>query len=207
MKNSANLAAVIGAPAATNRLNAQPIGTRTLSENTLALVLPADTPLPDWLAMGRSLAVQRRTIDWLIGDWVAFGRTHFEPVQIEMALGEITADAQVLRRVEKVAKAFPPHLRNQALSFEHHAQVADMSVQDALPLLKQAERENLTAKALRHRAMDRKIETGQILVQDVDSADDKAFSDLCVAWNRASLTVREDFAERVAESGYRDIMP
>lgn len=178
----------------------------SIPDDALTLDLSAETPLPDWIALGRSLAVRKRQTDWLIGDWIAFGREHF-PDQLELHLPEVADDPRNLRRIERTAKTFPPHLRSDKLTFEHHAHVADMPVQEALPLLKLAERENLSAKALRHRAMDRKLETGQILARDEDSADDKALSDLCVAWNRSSLAVREDFAEMIAESGYRDIAP
>lgn len=174
--------------------------------DTLALNLPASTTLPDWLAMGRSLATQRRTIDWLLGDWLAFGREHFPAEQIEMALGDITDDPRALRRVEKVAAAFPPHLRSDALTFDHHAKVADLPVQEALPLLKRAEAEKLTPAQLRIQAMLHKVESGLVLPREDDPEDDALLA--CVrAWNRAPVSVRQDFAEMVADSDFADIEP
>lgn len=172
---------------------------------SLALSLPDDTPYPDWIATGRQLATSKRHIDWLIGDWITFGRQHF-PEQIEMALGEITEDPGRLRRIEKTAAAFPPHLRDASLSFDHHAHVADMPVQEALPLLKQAHDEKLPARQLRIRAMLRKVETGQILPREDDAEDDALLA--CVrAWNRAPRNVREDFAEMIADSDLGVIEP
>jgi hypothetical protein len=170
-------------------------------DETLTLALPASTTLPDWIALGRSLAVRKRQTDWLIGDWIAFGREHF-PEQLDLHLPEVADDPRNLRRIERTAKTFPPHLRNAALTFDHHAHVADMPVQEALPLLKQAERENLSAKALRHRAIERKMETGQILVRDEEDAYDRQITALTVEWNRSLQSVRDDFREMAEEANW-----
>lgn len=160
----------------------------------------------DWRKQGEQLATTRRTIDWLLGDWLAHGREHFEPEQIELALADMTEDPKALRKVERVAKTFPPHLRNTALTFEHHAHVADLPVQEALPLLKQASDEHMPARQLRLLAMDRKVETGQLLPREDDPEDDELLA-LVRAWNRARHSVREDFAEMVAESHMGVIEP
>lgn len=173
--------------------------------DTLALDLPADMALPDWLAMGRSLNITRRRIDWAIGDWAAHGHAHF-PAEAEAAIADLFPDSRELRRVEKVAKAFPPHLRDEALTFDHHAKVADLPVQEALPLLKRASAERLTPAQLRIQAMLHKVDTGQVLPREDDPEDDALLA-LCRAWNRAPLSVRQDFAEMVADSGFAVIEP
>lgn len=169
-----------------------------ITDHALSLALAENTPLADWIAIGRGLATSKRHIDWLIGDWVQFGRTHF-PEQIELALGEVVDDNQTLRRIEKTVRAFPPHLRDESLSFDHHAHVADMPAQEALPLLKRAHDQNLSARALRLEAMLRKVETGQILPRE-DDAEDDALLAMVRAWNRAPRSAREDFAEMVRDS-------
>ena len=102
---------------------------------TIALSMPSDTPFTDWLSIGRNLANQKRNIanqkrniDWLIGDWIAFGLKHF-PEQINLALEDLADDPQRLKRIERTAQVFPPHLRQPSLTFDHHAYVADMPVQ------------------------------------------------------------------------------
>jgi hypothetical protein len=167
-------------------------------ERGMALPIADATSFDEWLGIGRGLANTRRHIDWLIGDWITYGRTHF-PEQIEMALGEVVGDERALRRIEKTVRAFPPHLRDETLSFEHHTHVADMPAQEALPLLKEARDEHLQPGQLRIRAMLRKVETGQILPREEDLEDD-AFLALIRAWNRAPRSVRADFAEMVADS-------
>lgn len=177
----------------------------------LTIIEPPTTPtsFDDWLALGRTLAHTRLTIDFALGDWLAQGRDTFAPEQIEMALGEIAADveqARALKRVEKVARAFPVGTRDTALTFEHHAKVVDLPRQEALPLLKEARDEKLPASKLRIRAMLRKVDLGLVLPREDDPEYDAMLA--CVrAWNRAPIDVREDFAEMVAESGYGDIEP
>jgi hypothetical protein len=174
--------------------------------------LSATSSFEEWRALGRSLAHTRISIDFALGDWLNQGRDHFAPEQIEMVLGEIAADAEqarALKRVEKVAKAFPPALRNSALTFEHHAHLADLPVQEALPLLKKAGEERLTAKQLRVEAMLHKVDTGKVLPREDDPEDDAMLA-LCRAWNRAPVSVREDFyamAEEVAEAGFGVVEP
>lgn len=164
----------------------------------LALALPDNTTFTDWLAQGRSLALSKKSIDFLIGDWINFGREHF-PEELQANLPGLFDDPKLAKRAEKTAKAFPPHLRDASLTFEHHAHVADLPTQEALPLLKQAHDEHLPARQLRIRAMLRKQDIGQILPREEDAEDD-ALMAMVRAWNRATRTAREEFAELVADS-------
>jgi len=173
----------------------------------LALTLPAEVDFESWLEVGRDLAARKRSIDWMIGDWLTFGRQHF-PEQIELALGDVIGDEFALRRIERTVKAFPPHLRDASLSFDHHAYVADLPAQEALPLLKRARAEKLTARRVRIEAMLRKVQTGQILPRE-DDVEDDALLAMVRAWNRAPARAREDFADMVAGShlGLIDFTP
>ena len=153
-----------------------------------------------WLKRGRDIVRRRKELDWDLADWVVEGREHF-PEQLDLALADISDDPRNLKRIEKTAKAFPPSQRCASLSFEHHAHVADLPTQEALPLLREAEREKLPARKLRIRAMLRKVETGQILPRE-DDAEDDALMALVRAWNRAPRSVREEFAELMRDSDY-----
>ena len=54
-----------------------------MPNQAIALALSEDTPYSDWLELGQNLASQKRNLDWLIGDWINFGRQRF-PEQIEL---------------------------------------------------------------------------------------------------------------------------
>lgn len=188
-----------------NALSTIPAPMSAIDTAALALALPENMTFDSWLTEGRTLAATKRHMDFLIGDWINFGRQHF-PEQIQESLPGLFDDMKLAKRAEKTAAAFPPHLRDASLTFEHHAHVADLPMQEALPLLKQAHDQNLPARKLRVQAMLRKVETGQVLPREDDPEDDELLA--CVrAWNRARTSVREDFAEMVAESGFGIIEP
>lgn len=180
--------------------------TTEITPEAVALALPEDIAFSEWIDLGRNLASQKRHIDWLIGDWITFGRQRF-PEQVELALEQF-GDRKQVKRIEKTVEAFPPHLRSKVLSFDHHAHVADMPAQEALPLLKKAETENLDARHLRIEAMLRKVEIGQIYPRDEDHEDDMLLA-LVRAWNRASRNVRSEFFEMAEKSkhGLVDFQP
>lgn len=157
-----------------------------------------DRPYEVWLAELRSLIATRRSLDWQIGDTITYGREHF-PDQIQAELPNLIDDEKALKRIEKTCRAFPPHLRDTSLSFEHHAQVADLEHQYALPLLKAASKDHLSVRQLRGLAIETKMDVGVLLPREDDPEEDEMMA-LIRAWNCATSNVREDFAEYVRES-------
>lgn len=164
------------------------------------LALPEGAPINDWIEAGRQLADRKRELDWHTAEWADFGLRNY-PEQLEMALGELGVEMREVKRLHKTVEAFPPHLRDPGLTFEHHSHVADLPKQEALPLLRQAHTEHLPARKLRIMAMLKKVETGQTLPREDDAEYDALIA--CVrAWNRAGRSVREEFAEMIAESDF-----
>lgn len=170
------------------------------NEQSPALTIPADTEYSQWLWMGRKLVTQKNHIDWMIADWVTFGRERF-PEQVELALADVVDDDRHLKRLERTARTFPPHLRHAGLSFDHHAHVASLPVQEALPLLREAGERKLSARGFRLLAMDFKVEHSHILPREEDAEDDALLA-MVRAWNRAPVAARQDFAEMMRESSY-----
>lgn len=167
-------------------------------DHSPALTLPEGAPIEHWIEAGRQLADRKRELDWHTAEWADFGLRNY-PEQLEMALGELGVELREVKRLHKTLEAFPPHLRDPGLTFEHHAHVADLPVQEALPLLKEAHEQHLPARKLRVMAMLKKVETGQTLPREDDADYDMLIA--CVrAWNRSSRTVRQEFAEMIVES-------
>lgn len=169
-----------------------------IEPQSVVLAIPDDASFETWLGIGRGLANQKRNIDWLIGDWINFGKVRY-PEQIELVLIDLGEDPRRLKRIEATVKAFPPHCRDAALSFDHHAHLADLPTQEALPLLKRAHDQNLSAKQVRIEAIMKKLDLGLNLPRDDDPDHDHLLA-LTRAWNRAPVSVREEFAEMVSES-------
>ena len=113
---------------------------------------------------------------------------------------------QKISKIEKTVKAFPAHMRDPSLSFDHHMHVADVPAQHALPLLKNAKTGKMSAQQFRLHVMLDKVDKGQVLPSEDDPEYDQIVA--CArAWNRASLPARTEFADMVAESGLGIIEP
>ena len=167
------------------------------AKETPSLAIPEGTEYSQWLWMGRNLVTQKNHIDWLIADWVVFGREKF-PEQVELALADVVDDDRHLKRLERTVRAFPPHLRHAGLSFDHHAHVASLPVQEALPLLREAGEMRTSLRRFALIARDYKEDHGHILRREEDVEDDQLML-LIRAWNCARKVVRTEFLDILSE--------
>jgi hypothetical protein len=78
-----------------------------------------------WTAVGRRLACVSSASSWALGDWLLFGQRTFGH-RYRRALASTNLDYQTLRNYAWVAGRFPPARRRDALSFQHHAEVASL---------------------------------------------------------------------------------
>ena len=172
----------------------------------VSLTLPDDMQYADWRGLGETLADRYKNTVWLIGDWFAHGQTRFAE-QLKLDLPKITDDPKMLRKAAKVAQAFQPADRNVALSYQHHAHVADMPADEAKALLDKARRENWTAREMRIKAMARKLEIGQTQIFSDDDYEYHEMQAIARAWNRARPSARSEFLEMAneAEGGVIDV--
>lgn len=157
-------------------------------------------PLDQWLDTGRELASRRRNVDWEIADWL---RTGHASGFIDQAGFDFLADSlgmapKRLKDISKAATAFPPHMRDQSLSIEHHASLADVR-EPALKLefLNRAKVNHWTPERLRHEVKDARPETDRTDGQWDDAALLERFIQ---HWNRLPRSVRMEAAELIADS-------
>lgn len=160
--------------------------------------LPEMATFDQWVDTGRSLASMRKRLGFLIGDWVNHGRTHFAE-QIEMALEVAGLDGKFATRAANVARSFPPAIRNEALSFDHHRAVLTLPREEQLELLREAGKQRWKPQELRDAVAQRRYERGQDFPDD--DVDAHTEVQIIRAWNRATPAARESFAERVAVAG------
>lgn len=163
--------------------------------------VPADLAFPDWLATLKTLAGIRRNIDWVIGDWLRIGQERFpEQIQMELLGGELGMSPKRLKRVVDISAKFPSHVRDETLSIEHHAHVADLPRPEQMELLSKAKREHWSDDDMRKQAISRKVESG--LVQTMTQADyeQHALMSLQHAYNRAPRHIRIEFIEAATEA-------
>ncbi len=121
--------------------------------------LPNAQTFDKWLDEGRGLGKAKQHLGFMIGDWVHRGREQF-PDQIEMALEQTGLDRRFIRKAERVALAFPPHMRSTKLSFEDHQEVLSLPEQERLPLLQKAESAGWRNRQIKDAAIQKRYEIG-----------------------------------------------
>ena len=95
----------------------------------------------EWAAAGRRIGAVGRCIQWLLGDWIAYGNTKFGERYARAS--KITGyDAQTLMNMVYVASRFPISRRRENLSWSHH---------EALAALEPEEQDHWLDKAGTHR--------------------------------------------------------
>lgn len=164
--------------------------------NAVAIIEAAPPAAQDqWLDKGRDLFTQRRDVDWQIAGWMVEGKQagHLCQAKFDFLSEQLGVAPKRLKDALKAAEAFPPALRDINLSVEHHAAIASLPREEALPLLRRASADHLPVNALREFVTQRRYETGQNY-HDEDT--DSTLATLIVrAWNRATPAARESFME------------
>lgn len=175
----------------------------TIETEVLAPLAVAPEGFAEWLDTGRELYERRKALEWECADWLAEGVAKY-PKQMEMVLESLASDPieqKKLSKAARVATAIPASNRNTALTFDHHAHVADLPVEERLTLLAKAADENISARALRIVAMERRRELGigTMLIDDPDW-DYQFLQAIARAWNRAPQHVRQEFYDMAGDA-------
>jgi hypothetical protein len=91
----------------------------------------------EWAAAGRRIGAVGRCIQWLLGDWIAYGNAKFGERYARAA--KITGyDTQTLMNMVYVASRFPTSRRREMLSWSHHETLAALGVEEQDHWLDQA---------------------------------------------------------------------
>lgn len=112
---------------------------------------PAEGRAPtrrEWEQLGEYLSWMHGAIDWLIGDWVAYGEAHFGE-KAAQAIDATGWDLDTIKQKTRVSLQVPPSQREAALSWSHHREVADLTPADQTRALEKAKSEGMTSGALR----------------------------------------------------------
>ncbi len=158
--------------------------------------------LEQWLEIGRAIADEGRRVGWAFADWARQGDElgYTKQLGFNFLGQELGIDPKRLEAMDRAARAFPPHARHPKLGVEHHAQVADLEPQQRMELLNEAAANRWTDGDLRKQVISTKVATGLAQMLSQDEWDEFCRMQLQHMWNRASVTVREDFAEQIRES-------
>jgi hypothetical protein len=150
------------------------------------LVLPTELPLLKWEQIGRQLSLISDSSAWWLGDWLVYGqrayRTRYRDVVKRTGL-----DYQTLRNYAWVARSVECGRRRDKLSFQHHAEVASLPVEQQDHWLAQAERNGWSRNELR-----RQLRAGRISPADP------------VSMVHVQMAIGPDQARRWEEAAHQD---
>jgi hypothetical protein len=113
-----------------------------------ALLLPENLPLDSWKQIGEQIYIISDASAWWIGDWLRFGRDKY-PDRYKRAIGETSLEYQTLRNYAWVAGRFSASRRRDALSFQHHLEVAALPEDQQDLWLERAEQSGWSRNDLR----------------------------------------------------------
>lgn len=114
----------------------------------VGLQIPAELAFEDWEHAGRQLSGIVNSSAWWLGDWLVYGKEHYHD-RYEHGILAAGLQYQTLRNYAWVARRFEFCRRRPALSFQHHAEVASLPVEEQDRWLDRAEKAKWTTKQLR----------------------------------------------------------
>jgi hypothetical protein len=126
-----------------------PTQLRQVRMSGVGLQIPPGLSFEDWAKAGRQLSGIMDSSAWWLGDWLVFGKTHYSDCY-QLAIQGAGLRYQTLRNYAWVARRFDLNRRRAKLTFQHHAEVASLPIEEQDRLLDQAEAELWTTKQLRN---------------------------------------------------------
>ncbi|MDI2127102.1 LmbU family transcriptional regulator [Yinghuangia seranimata] len=115
----------------------------------VGLHIPVGLAFEDWERAGRQLSGLLNSSSWWLGDWLIYGKDHYAD-RYERGIRAAGLQYQTLRNYAWVARRFALHRRRPTLSFQHHAELASLPVDEQEAWLDRAERMKWNTKQLRN---------------------------------------------------------
>jgi hypothetical protein len=103
----------------------------------------------EWQACGRRLTIVANATNWWLGDWIRFGKRHYNDHHYQLAAHITGHDQQTLANYAYVAGRYETSRRRENLTWSHHAQLAALTIEDQDHWLDQAITLKLSVRQLR----------------------------------------------------------
>lgn len=114
----------------------------------VGLQMPNGMAYDEWERAGRQLADILDSSCWWLGDWMRYGKDHYTD-RYQRGIRAVGLSYQTLRNYAWVSRRFDLGRRRPTLSFQHHAELASMPVEEQNLWLDRAEQGQWTTKQLR----------------------------------------------------------
>ncbi|WP_254594779.1 LmbU family transcriptional regulator [Streptomyces sp. 8P21H-1] len=115
----------------------------------VGLHIPVGLAFEEWEHAGRQLSGLLNSSSWWLGDWLVYGKDHYAN-RYERGIRAAGLQYQTLRNYAWVSRRFELRRRRSALSFQHHAELASLPVDEQEGWLDRAERLKWSTKQLRN---------------------------------------------------------
>ncbi|MFF7934458.1 LmbU family transcriptional regulator [Streptomyces sp. NPDC007940] len=114
----------------------------------VGLHIPIGLSFEEWERAGRQLSGLLNSSSWWLGDWLVYGKDQYAD-RYDRGIRAAGLQYQTLRNYAWVSRRFELRRRRPALSFQHHAELASLPVEDQENWLDRAERMKWNTKQLR----------------------------------------------------------
>jgi hypothetical protein len=115
----------------------------------VGLCIPGGLAFEEWERAGRQLSGLLNSSSWWLGDWLVYGKDHYAD-RYELGIRTAGLQYQTLRNYAWVSRRFEVNRRRHALSFQHHAELASLHIDEQETWLDRAERMKWSTKQLRN---------------------------------------------------------
>ncbi|WP_260327415.1 LmbU family transcriptional regulator [Streptomyces sp. TLI_185] len=114
----------------------------------VGLRMPSGASFDEWEQAGRQLSGIVDSSSWWLGDWLVFGKDHYVD-RYQHGIRAVGLQYQTLRNYAWVSRRFAFDRRRPALTFQHHAELASLPLDQQEMWLDRAEQNRWTTKQLR----------------------------------------------------------
>ncbi|HEY0532428.1 MAG TPA: LmbU family transcriptional regulator [Actinoplanes sp.] len=158
----------------------------------VGLSIPPELSYESWERAGRKLSSIVDSSAWWLGDWLVYGKANYAN-RYKYAIQAVGLRYQTLRNYAWVARRFEMSRRRATLTFQHHAEVASLPVQEQNELLDQAERRSLSTKQLRDITRDRQGVEPEVAPAQTASSRIAVPENHVITWRKAADLVGMPF--------------
>jgi hypothetical protein len=191
---------------ATRRSQAPPPGARLRLSGSgctrptrTALQIAPGIEYASWKHVGTQLALIADSSSWWLGDWIVYGQSAYGKRYRE-AIEATHLDYQTLRNYAWVARKFDPLRRRQTLSFQHHLEVAGLSLRDQDTWLDRAHLNSWSRTQLRTELRSARIQASHPLAVAIDTVTINVEQTRRTRWAEAAAADEHDLTAWIVEA-------
>jgi hypothetical protein len=152
-----------------------------------------------WMQTGRRLSEFSNASTWWLGDWLLYGQRIFSN-RYEQALKTTSLEYQTLRNYAWVARRFTPSRRRDALTFQHHAEVAALPEAEQDLWLERCERLRWSRNELRSHLRTARLAQAQMRADRAIRIRFDVTADREQRWREAAVATGQPLLDWVAST-------